>query len=186
VRFALGKPLPLANLKSIVLRTTTRGGLAGDHWDMKSFRARALGIGVTLNLIEVGLDWVFPRGCIHPKDVSCGTPGAPVMEGPTTPNDAPPSFRSPPRILIPKLVESRDKWKAKAGRRKKELKKAQIRSRDLSVSRDLWKERALAAERELQVARQHLDQRQRELEQAHAEVTLLLEEAQKRGACPRS
>jgi hypothetical protein len=107
------------------------------------------------------------------------------MEGPTTPNDAP-SFRSPPRILIPKLVESRDKWKAKAGRRKKELKKAQIRGRDLSVSRDLWKERALAAEQELQATRQQLDQHQRELEQVHAEVAVLREEGQKRGPLPRS
>ena len=108
------------------------------------------------------------------------------MEGPTTPNDTAPSFRSPPRILIPKLVESRDKWKAKAARRKTELKKAQIRGRDLSVSRDLWKARALAAEQGLQTARQQLDQNHRELEQAHAEVALLQEEGQKRGPFPRS
>ena len=107
------------------------------------------------------------------------------MEGPTTPSDAAPSFCSPPRILIPKLVESRDKWKAKATRRKRELKKAQIRSRDLSASRERWKERALAAEQQLQALRQQFDQAQRQLEQARSEVALL-QEAQKKGPCPRS
>ena len=106
------------------------------------------------------------------------------MDGPTT-NDAAPSFRSPPRILIPKLVESRDKWKAKAARRKKDLKKAQIRGRDLSVSRRRWKERALAAEQQLQAARQQLDQAQRQLEQSRADLDLL-QQGQKRGPLPRS
>jgi chromosome segregation ATPase len=108
------------------------------------------------------------------------------MDGSTTPNDAAPSFRSPPRILIPKLIDSRDKWKAKAARRKKELKKAQIRARDLSASRDRWKERALAAEQELQAVRPQLDQAQRQLEQARAEVVLLEEEAKKNRPFPRS
>ena len=58
------------------------------------------------------------------------------MEGPETANDSARAFRSPPRILIPKLAQSRDKWKAKAGRRKRELKKAQIRGRDLAASRE--------------------------------------------------
>ena len=102
------------------------------------------------------------------------------MESPTT-NEATPAFRSPPRILIPKLVESRDKWKAKAGRRKKELKKAQIRARDLSASRKGWKERAWAAEQELQALRQQLDQGQRDLEQTRAEVARLTA-AQKKGS----
>jgi hypothetical protein len=107
------------------------------------------------------------------------------MEASTTPNAAAPSFRSPPRILIPKLVESRDKWKAKAARRKKELKKAQIRARDLAVSRQRGKERALAAEQQLQATRQQLETTQPQLEQARAEIDLL-QEAQKRGPCPRS
>jgi hypothetical protein len=101
------------------------------------------------------------------------------MEGPKTTAAAPP-FRSPPRILIPKLVESRDKWKAKAARRKQELKKAQIRARDLSASRRRWKERALAAEQEALALRQQRDQDRRDLEQARAEVARL-HEAQKRG-----
>src|SRR3954453_23091487 len=107
------------------------------------------------------------------------------MEVGTTSSNATPAFSSPPRVLIPKLVASRDKWKAKAARRKRELKKEQIRSRDLSASRARWKERALAAEQERQALRQQLEQAQRQLEQARAEVSLL-QEAQKKGPGPRS
>lgn len=103
------------------------------------------------------------------------------MDGPTTPHDTVPAFRSPPRILIPKLVDSRDKWKAKAARRKRELKKAQIRARDLAVSRQRWKERALAAEQQLQAARQQLQAAQHQLEQARAD-SALAQEAQKKGS----
>jgi chromosome segregation ATPase len=56
-------------------------------------------------------------------------------------------FRSPARILIPKLVVGRDRWKEKAGERKRRLKSLQIRIRDLEGSRELWRERAEAAER---------------------------------------
>jgi hypothetical protein len=107
------------------------------------------------------------------------------METATPPNDEAASFRSPPRILIPKLVESRDKWKAKATRRKRELKKEQIRSRDLGASRERWKERALAAEQRLQTLQQQIDETQGQLEQARAEVTRL-QEAQKKGFLPNS
>ena len=106
------------------------------------------------------------------------------MGSPPTPKDAAPSFRTPPRILIPSLVASRDQWKAKAARRKRELKKEQIRSRDLAASRARWKERAVAAEQQCQALRQQLDQAQRQLEQARAEVGLL-QEAQKKGLLPR-
>lgn len=56
------------------------------------------------------------------------------------------AFRTPPRILIPKLVKSRDGWKTKANERKKRLKAARIRNRDLEASRKVWRERATAAE----------------------------------------
>jgi len=107
------------------------------------------------------------------------------MEAGTTSSNATPAFSSPPRVLIPKLVESRDKWKAKATRRKRELKKEQIRSRDLCASRERWKERALAAEQQLQTLQQQLSEAQRQLEQARAEVAPL-QEAQKRGPLLRS
>ena len=58
-------------------------------------------------------------------------------------------FRSPARILIPKLVSGRERWKSKAGERKQRLKSAQIRIRDLEGSRELWRERAERAERRL-------------------------------------
>ena len=69
-------------------------------------------------------------------------------------------FRTPPRILIPKLAASRDQWKAKATARKRQYRQEQVRSRDLKRSRQLWKQRALAAEQKLQEVqqqRQHRD-----------------------------
>ncbi len=45
-------------------------------------------------------------------------------------------FRTPARILIPKLVRSRDAWKAKANARKTQRKALEIRVRDLEDSRD--------------------------------------------------
>lgn len=58
-------------------------------------------------------------------------------------------LRSPARILIPKLVAGRERWKEKAGERKRRLKSASIRIRDLEGSRELWRERAELAERRL-------------------------------------
>jgi len=74
-------------------------------------------------------------------------------------------FLTPPRILIPKLVSSRDKWKAKATTRKHLLHKERIRSRDLALSRQRWKERALAAE-------QDRDELQLQLQRARADLAL--------------
>jgi hypothetical protein len=56
------------------------------------------------------------------------------------------AFQAPPRILIPKLLTSRNGWKAKATQRKKLLKAARIRNRDLEASREAWKTKAQAAE----------------------------------------
>lgn len=52
------------------------------------------------------------------------------------------AYRTPPRILIPKLVRSRDAWKAKATDRKTQRKALTIRIRDLEASRDLHRQRA--------------------------------------------
>ncbi len=52
------------------------------------------------------------------------------------------AFRTPPRILIPKLVRSRDAWKAKATTRKTQRKALEIRVRDLDASRELHRQRA--------------------------------------------
>jgi hypothetical protein len=88
-------------------------------------------------------------------------------------------FRTPPRILIPKLVRSRDQWKAKAGERKRQYRKEQIHSRDLSISRQRWKERALAAEQKLQEHQQLLDHLQAELTEARSRIPSSQDDAQK-------
>jgi hypothetical protein len=46
------------------------------------------------------------------------------------------AFQTPPRLLIPKLVRSRDAWKAKATARKAQRKALAIRVRDLEASRE--------------------------------------------------
>lgn len=96
------------------------------------------------------------------------------------------TFRSPPRILIPKLVESRDAWKLKAGQRKKKLKAAQIHCRDLSVSRELWKKRALAAEENTHALHKQLLQAQSQLQQAKTTIAQLELEQKKTPASHRS
>lgn len=93
------------------------------------------------------------------------------------------SYRSPPRTLIPKLVESRDNWKAKASQRQRDLKKAEIRNRDLALSRTLWKQRAEQAERELLAMQQQLQQAQRQLEQTRDEIIHLQQQEEKNFVC---
>jgi chromosome segregation ATPase len=90
-------------------------------------------------------------------DPHAGTaPAAAADDCPATP-----SFRSPPRILIPKLCQSRDAWKAKAQLRGSQLKTLQVRVHDVCLSRDSWRQRAESAEqqaRQLQDQVQHLRQ----------------------------
>lgn len=89
-------------------------------------------------------------------------------------------FRTPPRILIPKLVSSRDGWKAKANERKKRLKAARIRIRDLVGSRASWKGKADAdAHRSVELERQNEQMRQ-ELATAHNEIERLRDELKKK------
>lgn len=75
------------------------------------------------------------------------------------------SFRTPPRILIPKLVRSRDAWKAKATRRKQQRKALLIRVRDLSASRLRHRQRADRLARELEQVRLQLRHTQQQLQQ---------------------
>lgn len=76
------------------------------------------------------------------------------------------AFQTPPRILIPKLVRSRDGWKAKATRRKAQVKALQVRVRDLTASRRRHRERAEALAEQLDVARQQLEHTRLQLAQA--------------------
>jgi hypothetical protein len=97
------------------------------------------------------------------------------MDSPSKTSD----FRTPPRILIPKLVSSRDKWKAKATARKRQLHKQRIRSRDLCLSRLRWKDRALAAEQKLHELQQQLLRAQADLASTQSQLAQLQHDAQK-------
>ena len=90
------------------------------------------------------------------------------------------TFRTPTRILIPKLVKSRDGWKKKACERKKRLKAAKIRARDLETSRGLWRERAEEAERKVAELSGQLSQTQKTLADTQAEAERLREEVKKK------
>ena len=78
-------------------------------------------------------------------------------------------FQTPPRILIPKLVRSRNKWKVKATTRKRLLHKEKIHSRDLSLSRQRWKDRALSAELKIQEFQLQLERAQSDMAQLQAD-----------------
>lgn len=87
------------------------------------------------------------------------------------------TFQTPARILIPKLVKSRDGWKTKATERKKRLKAARIRNRDLEASRKVWRQRAETAEEQVAaLQRQHAQ----ELAALRAENERLREELKKK------
>jgi hypothetical protein len=88
-------------------------------------------------------------------------------------------FRTPPRILIPKLVRSRDNWKAKAAERKRQYRKQIIRSRDLALSRQLWKTRALDAEQKIQELQQQLLRAQTDLALAQSRLAQLQDDSKK-------
>jgi len=96
-----------------------------------------------------------------------------------------PPFRSPPRILLPKLVASRDAWKRKATKRKTQLKAEQIRSRDLATSRELWKARARAAEENTHARAEQLRQTQAQLQHAQ-DLIAQLQDEKKRPPAHRS
>jgi chromosome segregation ATPase len=89
-------------------------------------------------------------------------------------------FRTPPRILIPKLLTSREGWKTKAGERKRRLKAARIRVRDLEASRARWHQRATDAQRQTAQLRSHLEQAQQQLADAHAEAEQLRADLKKK------
>ena len=100
------------------------------------------------------------------------------MDGTTT--FAIPTFRTPARILIPKLVKSRDGWKVKANDRKKRLKAARIRIRDLVNSRDQWKGKAHDAEKRIAELERQLEQGQQDLATARNENEQLRDELKKK------
>ena len=84
--------------------------------------------------------------------------------------DSTQTFLTPARILIPKLVRSRDGWKKRAGERKRQAKSLAVRVRDLESSRTNWKERARRAEVELQQVQRQLCDTQTAVESLRQEV----------------
>lgn len=81
------------------------------------------------------------------------------MEGVSTPTELVPEFRTPVRILLPKLLKSRDNWKDKCQQRRSQNKALKIKIRDLSASRDSWRakyEALLAEHQQLQIERDQL------------------------------
>jgi len=75
-------------------------------------------------------------------------------------------FQTPARILIPKLVRSRDAWKDKATTRKTQRKALQIRVRDLLASRNRHRQRAKTLQQHLESTRLQLEHSQQQLRQA--------------------
>jgi chromosome segregation ATPase len=87
------------------------------------------------------------------------------MDGTATMSEIRQTFHTPIRILLPKLLKSRDAWKAKSHERKAQLKSAKIKIRDLSVSRDRWRERTEQFQERLARAEHERDAARRALAQ---------------------
>jgi hypothetical protein len=126
----------------------------------------------------VGLDTSNQTDCSHTKFVSLHDQKDQDMDSPVK-AIAGSVFRSPPRILIPKLVRSRNLWKAKATARKRQYRQEKIRSRDLTHSRQRWKERARSAEQKLLELHQELQRTQADLAAARAQVLQLQDDSKK-------
>lgn len=82
-------------------------------------------------------------------------------------------FHTPPRILIPKLLRSRDAWKTKATLRKQQRKSLLIRVRDLAASRLRHRQRAEDLAGQLEQVRLQLEHTQAQLAQARAQAATL-------------
>ena len=100
------------------------------------------------------------------------------MDGSATMSEIRQSFRTPVRILLPKILKSRDDGKAKSHERKAQLKSAKIKIRDLSASRDRWRERTARMEEEHRLMQERLALAEGELDRSRATVAQL-EEAKK-------
>jgi len=101
------------------------------------------------------------------------------MDGSATMSEIRQNFRTPVRILLPKLLKSRNDWKAKSDRRKAQLKAAKIKIRDCSASRDMWRQRTEQLQEENRQLQERLQRNERDLEQTRAALTQL-ENAQKK------
>jgi len=103
------------------------------------------------------------------------------MDGAATMSEIRERYRTPTRILLPKLLKSRDDWKAKSDARKVKLKAAQIKIRDLTASREFWRQRAEQSPTQTLQLQEQLQQALRERDEARAEA----EELKKNSASAR-
>ena len=101
------------------------------------------------------------------------------MDGTATLSEIRQSFRTPVRILMPKLLKSRDDWKAKSHQRKAQLKAATIKIRDVSASRERWRQRTEQLQADNLQLHERLERAERERAVACAALTQL-ENAQKK------
>jgi chromosome segregation ATPase len=97
------------------------------------------------------------------------------MDGAVTMSEIVETFRTPVRILLPKLLKSRDDWKAKSHQRKAKLRSASTKIRDLSASRDKWRQRTERLEEDNRQLQERLERAEREGEQARVALTALEE-----------
>ena len=88
--------------------------------------------------------------------------------------NSPTAFQTPPRILIPKLLKSREGWKTKANQRKKLLKAVHIRNRDLEASREAWKTKALDAQSRIAQLEDRVEQLEHDAAKARPETSMPL------------
>jgi hypothetical protein len=97
-----------------------------------------------------------------------GFDGRTAMDGTATRTEMCPAFRSPMHILLPKVLTSRDNWKAKAGRRRHQLKLTRLTIRDLTRSRDAWRQRHRDQQQHIQRLDEQIEQLRRERDSALA------------------
>jgi hypothetical protein len=92
------------------------------------------------------------------------------MDGAATISEIREKYRTPTRILLPKLLKSRNDWKAKSDARKVKLKAAQVKIRDLTASREFWRQRAEQPQTLNGQLQEQLQQALRDRDEARAEV----------------
>lgn len=98
------------------------------------------------------------------------------MDGTATMSEIVNEFRTPVRILLPKILKSRDDWKEKCQLRRVKNKALKIKVRDLSASRDTWRQKS----EELQAKFDRLQSEHRQLQQRLEAVERERDEAKKK------
>jgi chromosome segregation ATPase len=101
------------------------------------------------------------------------------MDGTGTMSEIRLTFSTPVRILLPKLLKSRDDWKAKSHQRKAKLKSAEVKIRDLSASRARWRQRTEQLQEENRELQERVERAERERDATRTVLTQL-EDAKKK------